>query len=379
MKPIPAIIEPAQIDLDLIGKQLDVALSSRADAERTTERHEKAAAVSRETARMRRLEIGQLLTQARGAWPARGPAPKGVEGSWAGFLAAHKLDDATASRYMAEYKDPEGFAQKTRLSETPDIEAGNEDDDQTGAKAPPPDTGQRPPFRELTADEIIEQRAELNRAAARLPAKDRKRIAAAEKSINAHGGSGEVERGTWCTGKEWAIAAGPWDHDPFSNPRSHVLSVTRCMREDGGDGFGGGEPGAHPGHYLLGERHGSRSGVATELTRVWLQPPYDIVLDAIAHYGHTQFCALLRLSPDVEWFRRLWPLVATIAVPLVRLPFEPPPGIEDPKSSIPQPHALYYACADDITREIRDRCIVLPVDHGRCDPAILRSALRLVE
>jgi len=371
MRQIPAIVEPAQVDLDLIGKQLDVALAGRADAERTTERHEKAAAVSRETARMRRLEIGQLLTRARGAWPARGPAPNGVAGSWAEFLAAHKLDDATARRYMDEYRDPEGFAHKPRVSETQrgDIE---DDDDQTGAKAPHPVPPAQVLFTELTADQVID-------AIKRLKPEDRKRVLRDGKA-NAKGGSGEVDRGTWCTSSEWARAIGTWDHDPFSNPRSHIASVTRCMLEDGGDAFGGGRPGEHPGNYLLGERHGYRSGVADELTRVWIQPPYDLVPQAIAHYGHTRFCALLRWSPDVKaWFPDLWRRTAVVCHPFgERMEFEPPPGVEK-SGDMPFPHALLYAHAADVTDEVRARCIVHEVDHERCDPAILRSALRLVE
>lgn len=163
---------------------------------------------------------------------------------------------------------------------------------------------------------------------------------------NVRGGGKDPNRGAWCTRKQVADAVGPWDLDPFSNPRSHIVSTYRCMLEDGGDGFGDGTVGSfRPG----GEKHAM---TAAPGDRTWLQPPYakgwvDRVLD---HYGHTRFCALLRFDPRPPWFRRVYELATTIVL-LECSDFEPPPGvIDDPGSTFP--HALFYADHDDVTAAV---------------------------
>ncbi len=105
-------------------------------------------------------------------------------------------------------------------------------------------------------------------------------------------------------------------------------------------------------------------------TRVFLQPPYKrgFIESVIAHYGHTRFCALLRFAPDTDWFKALLPLTCAIAIPLERLDFDPPPGVPKPESSIPYPHALYYADERDITAEVRALCIIWRVDHEARPP-----------
>lgn len=363
MKPIAAVIEQAQVDIDLIAEQIHVALGSLRGAEdeavrngKLAERHAAAAESAREAAQRRRVEIGKLLVKARTKWPAeRGPGAKG----WGEFLARVKIDDATARRYMAEARDPEAFAQR-RAKEDAD------DDEPIDVLGQERDT---PPFRQMTEDDIMQ-------AIARLPPEARKRIAKAAR-INPKGGSGDEDRGTWCTSKEWAIAVGAWDVDPFSNPRSNIASAVRCMLEDDGDAFGGGKPGAAPGLYLTGNAHGAQpsSGVADELTRVWIQPPYELVAEAIAHYGHTRFCALLRWSPDVKaWFPELWARTAVVCHPWCeRMEFEPPPGV-DKSGDMPFPHALYYAHEADVTDEVRGRCIVWRIDHDLDDAKVPPSA-----
>lgn len=169
-------------------------------------------------------------------------------------------------------------------------------------------------------------------------------------AVNGNGGSGDEVRGTWCTPKPWAERVGPWDLDPFSNPRSHIVSTDRAMLEDGGDGLL--DRGA-PGSYRDGATR--YVGRAVAGTRVWIQPPYEMVLDALAHYGHTRFCALLRFDPSTRWFRRLYRLVGLICVPLSRIEFEPPPGVKASKN--PYPHALYYARAEDATPRVLRACI----------------------
>lgn len=368
MKPIPAIVEPAQIDVSLCEQQILVALAGERDADIAAKRHQQQADAARETGKARRLEVGRLLAKVRGAWPERGPNAKG----WGEFLKRVGIAESTARMYIDEYRDPAGFAEKRRDSaKTPEQEAAADDDDERPVEV----LGQErdaPPFRQLTETDLVQ-------AIARLDPDARKRIATAARA-NPKGGSGEAERGTWCTSKEWAHAVGPWELDPFSNPRSHILSAVRCMLEDGGDAFGGGQPGKPPGVYLTGNAHGAQpaSGAADELTRVWIQPPYELVADAIAHYGHTRFCALLRWSPDVKaWFPELWRRTAVVCHPWCeRMEFEPPPGI-DKSGDMPFPHALYYAHEADVTDEVRARCLVWRVDHD-LDPRGERPALQLV-
>lgn len=370
MKPIPAIVEPAPIDVDEIAEQVIAALGAQRQAERSIGILETELANARGAARMRRIEVGLLLAKVRGAWPSSGPKARG----WSEFLARVKLDDSTAHRYIKEAKDPEGFSQPREKSAGAD-EQEDDDDGQTGPKIIPAGReASTPPFRALGEADIIATMGELEQAMARLPLDARKRVESARRKArgvaNLIGGSGEVDRGKWCTSEKWARAVGSVDLDPFSNPNSLVAARARCMLENGGDGFGGVAPGSSPGLHLIGGAAGATqlSAVADAETRVWIQPPYDIVLDVIAHYGHTRFIALLRFSPDVEWYRRLMPLTCAVAFPLERMAFKAPPGIPDPDAPIPYPHALYYADARDITPEVRALCQIWIVDHEQRPP-----------
>lgn len=178
-----------------------------------------------------------------------------------------------------------------------------------------------------------------------------------KRRTNKFGGSKDENRGAWCTKKKWADRLGPFDHDPFSNPRSHILSTTRCMLEDGGDGFGDGQL---PGSFRCGL---GPIQVATADTSTFIQPPYEIVMRAIAHYEHTRFCALLRFDPSTKWFLRLYRIVELIAVPVgERFNFEPPLGVK--ASSSTNPHAFYYRRAADAPREVLRNCIAWKVNRG---------------
>jgi len=162
------------------------------------------------------------------------------------------------------------------------------------------------------------------------------------KKVNVRGGSNDPNRGKWCTPKPVAIAVGPFDLDPFSNPHSHIVSTHRCMLEDGGDGFGSGEPGSY--------RTGKVFGHADASNTVWIQPPYEIVMRALKHYEHTRFTALLRFDPRTTWFRRLYRASALVAV-FRGIEFEPPPGIETGGGNS-FPHALFYRDARDVTEAV---------------------------
>lgn len=349
---------PAQIDLNLVASKIHVALEAMrgddTEADRNqklVERHATVAENARAAAARRRVEIGGLLLEARPLWPERGTgtADHHVAGKlvqrWGEFLAVVKLDDATARRYMDEASDP---------------------DAKRGGK------------RELArVESILAEVRKLGRA-------DRDALLRELRPANVSGGSGETDRGSWVTSKLWAERVGPWDLDPFSNPRSHIVAEYRCMLEDGGDGLA--ELG-HPGCWTSGGSmladgtwastvdasviggHTLISGVADETTRVWIQPPYDIVEDVIAHYGHTRFCALLRLDSSTAWFAKLWEVTEVIALPKgTREFFEPPPGIA--ASGNPQPHAFFYADPRDLTPAIAESCILLDRYEARQLPAL---------
>lgn len=193
-------------------------------------------------------------------------------------------------------------------------------------------------------------------------------------TANLFGGSGDPNRGTWRTPKWLAKAVGVWDLDPFANPVQHVSATTACMLERGENGLELGDilekrnaPGTHR-VAKLGAAGGARVPgelarapgvrIADESTRVWIQPPYEIVDDVITHYGHTRFCALLRFDTRTAWFDTLYRLVRTrrglICATRGSFNFEPPPGVA-PSSNI-FPHALFYADARDATQAVLRRC-----------------------
>lgn len=169
-----------------------------------------------------------------------------------------------------------------------------------------------------------------------------------KQRTNVRGGSKDENRGTWCTPKAWADRVGPWDVDPFSNPRSHIVSTEACMLERGDNGIAIAD---EPGTY----RVGGNVHRAGDASRVFIQPPYEIVLDAIAHYGHTRFCALLRFDPSTKWFAQLYRLSALVCVTRRRIPFEPPPSVK--ASTQPFPHALFYRRVEDATPAVLRACI----------------------
>jgi hypothetical protein len=231
----------------------------------------------------------------------------------------------------------------------------------------------------------------------------------------------EEQRGAWCSPPEYTAAAterGPFDVDPFTNPRSTLAAIHKCMLERGDDGFGLDKRDT-PGTYYIKRHSGGVARVdctqcygggrvlgadleptechlccdggyyaANAETTVWIQPPYDLVLEALAHYGHTRFVALLRLDTSTVWFQLLYagiteadlanpetrarltkalktelaprpPLCEVVMVPKSdRLEFVPPPGVK--ASSNPFPHGLYYARAADVTEAVKALCYAWP-------------------
>ncbi len=178
MKPVPAIVEPAQVDVDLIAEQVIVALTDLRSAENRITRLEGQIANARETDRIRRYEIGQLLVKARMAWPMSGPKSRG----WGEFLSRVKLDDTTAWRYMELVKRSSGS-----LHGEGKLEGDRERAPSYG------DVG-------LTTN------------------RDR-------------------DRDTWCTPKWITDAIGEFDLDPCANERSHVAASTQFQLSRGEDGL----------------------------------------------------------------------------------------------------------------------------------------------
>lgn len=226
----------------------------------------------------------------------------------------------------------------------------------------------------------------------------------------------EEQRGAWCSPPEYTAAAGVFDVDPFTNPRSTLKARWLCMLERGDDGFGL-DRRHTPGAFYINPMHcefrGEEShhygcmwcghGVVGEQAKVWIQPPYDIVLEALAHYGHTRFVALLRLDTSTVWFQLMFwgirtpeegaqlakalksyapgnsvrpPLCEVIMVPRRdRLDFVPPPGVK--ASSNPYPHGLYYKCAADVPLAVQALCYPWPTSTypWRADPLGLRDVI----
>lgn len=197
----------------------------------------------------------------------------------------------------------------------------------------------------------------------------------------------EEQRGAWCSPPEYTEAAGAFDADPFSNPRSTVRSLLACWLERGDDGFG-----THRrdelGMIWLNKGTPIRATWTSEIMwsdgrhvlcderyKVWLQPPYDIVLEALAHFGHTRYCALLRLDTSTKWYEQLWCMSQVIMVPKRdRLEFVPPPGVK--ASSNPFPHGLYYKHAEDVTEAIKAKCYPWPCPRypWQADPLKIMAA-----
>lgn len=188
MKPIPAIIEKLAIsaaDIDLARKHIIVELAGEVDDLRIAERHEQQASNARASAKARRLRIGAQLAKIRPAWPDRGPNAKG----WGDFLASVKIDDATARRYMDEYRDPAGFAQRRAKTEADREEEAD-----------------RPPPLALVPDPEPEV---------------------------------EIDRDTWCTPRWITDAIGRFGLDPCSNDRSTVAADLALQLERQQDGLVG--------------------------------------------------------------------------------------------------------------------------------------------
>lgn len=274
-----------------------------------------------ETARARRLELGKLLVQARGAWPERGPRAKG----WGEYLVRLQIDQQRAWEFM-RYA---GYVGEVSPN-VGEISEGLPTLHEAGVIGSP--------TLRLVPD-LVDTDPDV---------------------ANVYGGSRELARGKYCTPPWITEAVGHVDVDPFGNDRSTVQAEVACWLERGDNGISDGGPGSY---YTKAD---GRSR-ATPRTKAWIQPPYEIVLEAIAHYGHTRFIALLRFDTSTEWFAKLFTLSETILLFRKRVDFRPPPGIlapDEDAAGAPFPHALFYARTADVTPAIRDLCFTPWVTRG---------------
>lgn len=164
-------------------------------------------------------------------------------------------------------------------------------------------------------------------------------LSTAKKAANVHGGTGEPDRGTWCTPAWLAERIGPVDLDPCSNPRSHIQAARSCQLERGEDGL----------------------AIASSIpssARVFINPPYErgAVVQWIRAYAHTRTIYLVRFDVSTDWFVELYRSARLVAIPRGRrVNFEPPPGVTGSSSTFP--HALIYAHAEDATPAVLRACI----------------------
>ena len=154
-----------------------------------------------------------------------------------------------------------------------------------------------------------------------------------------------ADRDTWTTQKKWADAIGEVDLDPCSNIRSliHARRTFDLARHQDG---------------LVLAKFVSRS------SRVFVNPPYSRqqVIKWVLAYRHTRFTYLVRADVSTDWWAELWPCVEAVCMPMERMEFDPPPGVERVPGS-PFPHAFLYARRSDITDAIRAACYVFPTER----------------
>lgn len=185
--------------------------------------------------------------------------------------------------------------------------------------------------------------------------------------VNPVGGSGEKDRGSWCTPKWLADALGRFNLDPCSNPRSHVSARFRCSLEEDLNGLCEEErPGVFQFLLTSGEREIMEAG---ERWETFVNPPYarGQVARWVKHYKHTRFTFLLRWDPSTDWFGELIRKCTHIWFPSRRINFEPPPGVKG--SANPYPHALFMRQppADRLLR-LAPLGYLIPVDTGLFAP-----------
>lgn len=299
MRPAVAIIAPAPaVNIDAAAEHIIVALAGEREAESSAKRYQQNADAARETARLRRLEVGRWLLKVRPTWPASGPKAKG----WGEFLARVKLDDSTAVRYMdaARTSTVHGGPSKPSSSQDSAHESGVSQTDE----APAP--------REVSTADLL---ALLEQRAPELGADDRARARRLLKPQREDDGG---DRDSWCTPPEITGALPPVDLDPCSNERSTVRAARQCWLSRGEDG-------------LKVPWRGS----------LWINGPFSDLepwaVKLVEEWPQITACGwLCNTDSTTEW----WRLVVSV-LPLRldlndRTAFVPPPGVKASSNDRPQ-------------------------------------------
>lgn len=107
-----AIVESV-VDIKQLSKRIAAAHIALQDADRVVDRVDAQAAGARAEQGRRRLELGEMLVEARKQWPARGPNAKG----WGEMLAIVGIEERTARNYMALSGYQEVSETDSRVSE----------------------------------------------------------------------------------------------------------------------------------------------------------------------------------------------------------------------------------------------------------------------
>jgi hypothetical protein len=90
-----AIVAPA-VDIEQIGRAVHAAHVALRDSDARLAKSETRVVADRDENARCRLALGRSLTEARKAWPARGPKAKG----WGEFLMRQGIEQSTALNYM---------------------------------------------------------------------------------------------------------------------------------------------------------------------------------------------------------------------------------------------------------------------------------------
>lgn len=206
MKPIPAIVEPADGGIAQCAAAVDLALRGYREAGRHVDDADRRANTARQVLAQMRLELGRALITARKHWPVSGPRAKG----WGDFLKVRALDQDVALDAMkyAGYVD-EKF---------PGIQPGNL------------------PGRDADRDtKPSNPEADIAERIAKLDPDARGRIMRSLRSSVASERVGD--RDSYCTPPAITQLLPEVDLDPCSNPRSTVRAKQTYSLEANQDGL----------------------------------------------------------------------------------------------------------------------------------------------
>lgn len=188
MKPIAAIVEPADTDVARAARAVDKAMQRLREAEQHERAADERAQSARQATARARLELGRELIAARKNWPMHGPGAKG----WTDFLAVRRI----AVDFAKDAMKYAGFVEKKY----------------PGASENAPRDLKLPTMREAGLD---------NRP----------------RDEDEESDEDDIDRDTWCTPSWLTDPIGHFDLDPCSNERSNVDAEMSYHLEHGQDGL----------------------------------------------------------------------------------------------------------------------------------------------